>query len=78
MQIAGTQYPLLQEILSLKGMALKWAYSTREVADIFEVSSRIIQELIAGGNLTIHDLPGRAKILPADLEAFIARTKKGN
>lgn len=70
------KYPLLQEILTIKGLELKATYTTPDLAQIFDVTSRAIQNRIASGQLTSRDLPGRAKCLPQDVEAFLANSKK--
>lgn len=70
------KYPLLQEILTIKGLELKATYTTPELAQIFGVTSRAIQNRIASGHLSSRDLPGRAKCLPQDVEAFLANSKK--
>jgi hypothetical protein len=72
------QYPLLREYLNLKGIPLKPAFTVSEVAQMFEVSSRTIQSRIARGRLKMRDLPGRAKILPIDLEEMLSRLHHGD
>ena len=67
------QYPLLREYLDLNGMPLKPAFTVGDVARMFEVSDRTIQSRIATGKLKMRDLPGRAKILPIDLEEMLSR-----
>jgi len=71
------KYPLLQEYLAIQGLTLRPAYSIPEVANLFGVSVRTIQDRIARGQIIVRDVPGRARILPADLEAVFTRTKKG-
>jgi hypothetical protein len=70
------KYPLLEEILELQNLQLNPTYSTRNVADIFKVSPRAIQQRVELGQLTARDLPGRARFLPADLEEFIRNSRK--
>ena len=72
----ATKYPLLQEILDLKNLSLQATYSIRDIAGIFSVSMRAIQARVASGQLPARDLPGRAKFLPADIEAFLVASKK--
>ena len=73
-----TKYPLLQEILALKGLNLQPTYTIRDVASLFIVTPRAIQNRVASGQLQARDLPGRAKFLSEDLEAFLAASlKKG-
>jgi hypothetical protein len=70
------KYPLLREILALKGLQLQPTYSTRDLASIFNVSLRAIQNRVASGQISARDLPGRAKFLSDDLEAFLAASLK--
>jgi hypothetical protein len=70
------QYPHLEEILRIQNRAIKPMYSTRDVADIFHVSPRSIQNRIAAGQLVPRDLPGRAKFLPQDIEDFLVLSRR--
>ncbi len=73
-----TKYPLLQEILALKGQNLQPTYTIRDVAVLFTVTPRAIQNRVSSGQLQARDLPGRAKFFSEDLEAFLAASlKKG-
>ncbi len=65
------KYPLLEEILSIKKLSLQPMYSIREIANLFSVSVRAIQNRVASGQLNRRDLPGRAKFLTQDLEDFL-------
>ena len=73
------KYPLLEEILSIKGLSLQATYTNRDVAAFFHVSIRAIQDRIATGKLSSRDLPGRARFLSSDLEEFLrkSRTRSG-
>jgi len=51
MQTDGAQYRRFQDFQAPTGAALRTAYSTQEVADLFGVSVRTIQNLIARGQL---------------------------
>jgi hypothetical protein len=73
---ASTRYPLLQEILALKDRPLQATYTVRDLAQIFNVSTRTIQNRVAAGQINSRDLPGRAKFLPVDLETFLASSLK--
>jgi hypothetical protein len=75
-QIGEKQYPMLEEYLSNRRESVKPAYSTRDVATLFSVSIRAIQQRIAQGQIVARDLPGRFKILPGDLEEFFERSRK--
>ncbi len=70
------KYPLLQEILNLKGRSLQATYTIRDLAQIFGVSVRAIQNRVAAGKIPSRDLPGRAKFLSEDLEMFFASSLK--
>lgn len=73
---AVVRYPLLQELLDLKSLPLQATYSNRDLAQIFGVSVRAIQNRVATGQIAARDLPGRAKFLPQDIEAFLSASKK--
>lgn len=70
------KYPLLQEILQLNGRSLQATYSVRDLAELFNVSVRAIQNRVASGQIPSRDLPGRAKFLSEDLETFLAKSVK--
>ena len=65
------KYELLEAFLRERGFALKGAYSNRDVAKIFGVSVRTIQEWSRNGDLKPRRLPGRFRFLSADLEALL-------
>lgn len=71
------KYPLLDGILTIRGLALQPMYTTRDVATLFKVCVRAIQNWISTGRLKSRDLPGRWRFLPEDLEDFIRTSKKG-
>ncbi len=73
---ADRKYPLLQEILELKNLPLKAMYSTRDLARVFKVSTRSLQNRIASGKLTPREFPGRAKFLAQDIEEFLCASRK--
>jgi len=74
-QIAS-KYPLLNELLELKDKHLQATYTVREIAQLFNVSTRTIQNRVASGQIRSRDLPGRAKFLCVDLENYLATTIK--
>jgi hypothetical protein len=76
MNSSPQKYPLLQELLTLKGRQLQATYTIRELAQIFNVSARAIQTRVASGQIASRDLPGRAKFLSEDLEAFLSSSLK--
>jgi len=71
------KYPLLESLLSEKGLRLKGTYTNRDVAEIFRVSVRTIQERVKSGELRVRDLPGRGRYLSGDLEEFLKNSRKG-
>jgi hypothetical protein len=71
------EYPLLEAILAVQKMPLLPTYSNRDVAGIFKVCVRAIQNWISTGRLVPRDLPGRARFLNQDLEDFLRNSKKG-
>jgi hypothetical protein len=70
-----SKYPLLEEILSIQNLVLKPTYTTRDVAVIFNVTPRAIQQRVESGNLSARDLPGRARFLSIDLEEFLRNSR---
>ena len=70
-------YRLLEEILRVKGLSLQATYTIRDIANIFVVSIRAIQNRVASGQLISRNLPGRAKFLPQDIEDFLKASRKG-
>jgi hypothetical protein len=66
-----TLYPLLEPLLSQKGLCLKGIYTVRDAASIFDVSVRTIQDWMLDGKLIARDLPGRGRFLSEDLERFL-------
>jgi len=70
------KYPLLQSILSAKGLSLKGTYTNRDAAEIFGVSVRTIQDWSRNGDFKARSLPGRARFLSEDLEVFLQSSTK--
>lgn len=75
-QSTAPKYPLLEELLALRQMTLQATYTIREVATLFDVTTRAIQTRVASGQLASRDLPGRAKFLPTDLEEFLQNSRR--
>jgi hypothetical protein len=71
------KYPMLSEILDIMEMPLQPMYTTRDVAKIFGVCARAIQNRIAYGQLVPRNLPGRWKFFAQDLEEFLFASQKG-
>lgn len=65
------KYPLLETVLAHKGLQLKGTYNLHDVAEIFGVTVRAIQDRIKRRQLTSRNLPGRAKFLSVDIEEFL-------
>jgi transposase len=76
MTSSTVKYPLLAEILVLKNLPVQPMYSTRGIAELFNVSSRSIQNWIAAGLLVPRILPGRWKFLTQDVESFLEASRK--
>ena len=66
----------LDHILEQKGLRLQGIYTGRDVAKIFGVGKRTIQEWIFDGKLPARDLPGRGRFLSEDLEEFLRKSIK--
>ena len=73
----SSKYPLLERILFIQKKPLQPMYSNRDVAQIFTVCVRAIQNWISTGRLVPRDLPGRWKFFPQDLEDFLRNSRKG-
>jgi hypothetical protein len=71
-----TKYRLLEEILTIKGLPLQATYTNGDLARIFDVSIRAIQNRVASGQLIPRNLPGRAKFLTQDLEDFLMASRR--
>lgn len=65
------RYPLLEALLAQKGLRLRGIYTIHDVAGIFGVSVRTIQDWCRDSKLQVRDLPGRGRFLSEDLEAFL-------
>lgn len=74
---ATAKYPTLEAILALQNLPLQPMYTNRDVAQIFDVCVRAIQNWITAGRLKPRDLPGRWKFFPQDLEEFLKTSNKG-
>lgn len=72
-----TKYPLLEALLSSRNLPLQPMYRNRDVAAIFDVCVRVIQNRIASGHLRARDLPGRWRFFPQDLEDYLQASAKG-
>ena len=66
----------LEALLCEKGLSLLGTYANRDVAKIFGVAVRTIQEWSRNGDLKPRKLPGRARFLSGDLEAFLQNSAR--
>jgi Helix-turn-helix domain len=73
---ASTRFPMLEEMLRIKGLSLQATYSITDIAALFGVSPRAVQRRVAAGQIPSRDLPGRARFLSEDLEAFLMASRK--
>jgi hypothetical protein len=76
MTSSETKHPLLEEILAIKNLPPQPMYTIGHIAEIFGVSARTIHNWISSGQLIPRDLPGRARFLNKDLEAFLQASPK--
>lgn len=72
-----SKYPLLEAVLAIQNLPLQPMYTNRDVANIFKVCVRAIQNWISAGRLIPRDLPGRWKFFPQDLEEFLRTSPRG-
>lgn len=70
------KYPLLKALLDEKRLSLKGTYTNRDVAKIFGVSVRTIQDWSRNGEFKPRNLPGRGRFLSEDLEEFLRNSSK--
>ena len=72
----SAKYPLLAALLGEKRLSLKGTYTNRDVAKIFGVSVRTIQDWSRNGYFKPRNLPGRGRFLSEDLEEFLRNSSK--
>jgi hypothetical protein len=70
------KYPLLEALLSAKGLPVKGVWTIADVAEIFHVRNRAIYDWINNQKLAARDLPGRGRFLSVDLEEFLTNSKR--
>jgi hypothetical protein len=70
------KYPMLEAVLAIQNLPLQPMYTNRDVAKIFKVCVRAIQNWITAGRLIPRALPGRWKFFPQDLEDFLRSSQK--
>ena len=71
-------YPRLSEILQYRVLRFQPMYTVTETAAIFGVNRRTVLKMIATGRIQPRDLPGRARFLAADLEAYLNNRNNNN
>jgi hypothetical protein len=57
-----TKYQLLEEILAIKSLPLQPMYTTRDLAELFSVSARSVQNWMSSGKLIPRNLPGTLEV----------------
>jgi hypothetical protein len=57
------RYPLLETVLAQKGLQLKGIYRNSDVARLFDVTTRTVQDWCRDGKLQARDLPGRGRFV---------------
>jgi Helix-turn-helix domain len=65
------KYPLLEKLLAAKGLPHRALWTIGDIAGIFEIHPRTIQQWVRDGKLGTRNLPGRARCLSEDLEQFL-------
>jgi hypothetical protein len=70
------KYQLLENLLAHRGLRFQGTYTMRDVAAIFNVTIRSIQERVKRQELNCRNLPGRAKFLSMDLEEFLNNSSR--
>ncbi len=70
------RYPLLEAILSAKGLPDRGIWKICDVAQIFDVGVRSIYDWVNNKKLTARDLPGHGKFLSQDLEEFLTSSRR--
>jgi len=70
------RYPLLEALVAQQGLKMKGIWTLRDVARLFSVSVRTIEDWIKNGKLIPRDLPGRGKFLSEDLEEFLQSSRR--
>lgn len=64
-------YPLFETMLRGKGMKLQATYTCQDIADLFEVTARTIQNKVKDGTLPSRKLIGSGRFLPIDIENYL-------
>jgi hypothetical protein len=69
-------YPLLEAVLSAKGLPMKGVWKIADVAKILDVRSRTIFDWVGSGKLVVRDLPGHGRFLSSDIEEFLRNSRR--
>lgn len=70
------RYPTLCEWVAFHNLPLKPAYTVAEVARMFGVSTRTVQQWIVDGQIKTRKVPGRSKIFASHLEDVLSDQTK--
>jgi len=73
MQEDSDQYKTLREWAAFHNLPLKPAYTVTEVARMFDVSKRTVQQWVADGLIETRNVPGRSKIFASHLEEILSK-----
>ena len=70
-------FPLLQQLSRDAGVPMKPAYKTRDLARLFDVKPRTIQQWVREDRIrSVRDLPGHHRLLPQDIEEFLRDSQR--
>jgi hypothetical protein len=71
----ASRFPLLDSLLKARGRQRQAIYNVKDIADIFEVSVRTINDWFREGKFVPRDLPGRGRALSEDLEDLVQSSR---
>jgi excisionase family DNA binding protein len=69
--LSDANYPLFETMLRSKGLTLQATYTCQDIADLFGVTARTIQNKVKDGTLPSLRLIGGARFLPIDIEEYL-------
>jgi len=71
------RFPLLEQMSRDVGMPIKPAYKTSDLARLFDVKPRTIQQWVRDDRIrSVRDLPGHNRFLPHDVEEFLRGSER--
>jgi excisionase family DNA binding protein len=73
---SANTYPLLRQLLRERHLEPLGIYSSKDIADLFRVSTRTVQSWVHDGKLQSRNLPGGGRFLSQDLEDFLEQSLK--